>query len=765
MEIDTYIAEQTFQIHLEGIVQGVGFRPFVYQLAREFGFQGWVNNTKKGVQICVNADAESIQDFYETLLKNIPKNAFVTASSVELVEREVFQDFEIKQSAHEGKTNILLTPDLAICQDCRSEIHLMTDKRANYAFTTCSHCGPRYSIIQALPYDRQSTSMGTFEMCPNCKKEYQNPSNRRFFAQTNTCPDCAVEMRVFENNSAITLAQNEIIPWLVERINAGKIIAIKGIGGYLLMGDANNLKVVEKLRVRKFRPSKPFALMFPTIDELEKVAEIQEDEQALLTSSAAPIVLLKLKKGNDSFEAIAPNLKHIGVMLPYSPLFEILSQQFGKALIATSGNISHSPIVFKDQKALEDLAEIADIIVTNNREILVPQDDSVIRFTKNNRQKIIHRRARGFAPNYFYGSFNTHKINTLAMGASLKSTFAWQTEQNLYVSQYLGDLESFDTQNNFQQCLEHFEKVLEVQPQIVLIDQHQAYFSSILGLQMAQEKSIPVVIIQHHKAHFAAVLAENNLLDTTEKVLGIIWDGTGFGEDGNIWGGEFMFYHAGNFERQAHFAYFEAILGDKMPREPRISALSLSHTLPEVEQYLKPKFTEKEYELYKKILKQNQLKTSSIGRLFDGVASILSIIDKVSYEGEAAILLEEMALDYLENHDFDFKEFYSVKIIQNQVQTTDLLQGIIEDIKAKKSVGFIAVKFHFSLVKIIKNIATQSKIQHLAFSGGVFQNALLVDMIIDHCAEKFKLHFHQQLSPNDECISFGQLAYFSLINN
>lgn len=756
----------TFHIHIRGQVQGVGFRPYVFRLAEQFLLRGWVNNALDGVHIEFTTNQTIALDFYEKLLENAPVLSKITHSSMGIIENKFFDNFKIIHSDEGQKANLLLTPDFALCDDCRRELKDHQNHRFEYPFIGCTNCGVRYSIIKKLPYDRDKTTMDTFKMCPTCNSEYNDVHDRRYYSQTNSCA-----------TDGVTLSHS--VSEVVSAINNGKIIAIKGIGGYLLMCDATNAEAIQTLRQRKHRPTKPFALMYPNVEMLEKDVMLRESEKEMLQSPPAPIVLLNLKEELTSYihvDLIAPKLSQLGLMLPYTPLFELITEGVGKPLIATSGNISGSPVIFQDDKAAEYLNEIVDLVVSNNREIVVPQDDSVLKFTEYYGKQIVIRRSRGFAPTYlspprpqrgslFVGS-SFGGGGGLALGAMLKSTFSWHHQGNIYLSQYLGDLESFDTQESFEHTLNHFLSIFDDKPQHIITDKHPDYFSTQLGERLSNEWQIPLSKVQHHKAHFAAVMAENNLFETTEPVLGVIWDGTGLGDDGNIWGGEFFKYENGNYLRCYYFDYFPMILGDKMQREPRLSALSLAYDVMGAEGFLSKKFSDTEGVLYKKMLTQaGVLQTSSVGRLFDGVASLLGLANKVSYQGEAAMLLEESAKQYFSKRmtleresGLDFTESYiSEGTSYYRIPTKTLIQNIVFDLKKGKDTGLIAAKFHVSLVKIIKKVALNVGCKKLAFSGGVFQNSLLVDLIIYHLDAEFELFFHQQLSPNDENISFGQL--------
>lgn len=781
---------KTFHIHIQGQVQGVGFRPYVFRMASSFLLRGVVCNADDGVHIEFNATETTAHDFYEKLLENAPILSKITHSAIEKIGDKYFENFKIVQHTKgkseeipAEKAKLLLTPDFALCDDCRIELKDPENHRFNYPFITCTNCGPRYSIIKKLPYDRENTTMDSFKMCPTCDNEYNNVHNRRYYSQTNSCKTYGIVLKQLKSNESKETHLKTITPSLeaiIYAIQEGKIVAIKGIGGYLLMCDATNADAIKTLRTRKHRPTKPFALIYPYVDMLDKDVLLKDYEKTMLLSPEAPIVLLTLKEERQSgihVDLIAPKLSQLGVMLPYTPLFEQITEGVGKPLIATSGNISDSPIIFRDDKAEKDLSEIADLVVSNNREIVVPQDDSVAKFTEYYGKQIVIRRSRGFAPTYIHPSASKGGNNArqtpplgaggLALGAMMKSTFSWAHQGNIYISQYLGDLESYDTHQSFEHTLNHFLTLFDDKPQHIITDTHPDYFSTQLGERLSKKWGIPVYKIQHHQAHFAAVLAENNLLESKEPVLGVIWDGTGLGDDGQIWGGEFFTYHQNNFLRCYHFDYFPMILGDKMAREPRLSALSLAHNVYGADDFLGKKFSNTEGVLYRKmLLKKDVLETSSVGRLFDGVASLLGLADKVSYEGEAAMLLEESAKRYFKKHNLDFSENYiSENTSFYRIPTKTLIQKIVFDLKngtsrhnqEDENRDFIAAKFHVSLVKIIQKVAQNVGCKKLAFSGGVFQNSLLVDLIIHHLDSEFDLFFHQQLSPNDECISFGQL--------
>ncbi|WP_077920297.1 carbamoyltransferase HypF [Spirosoma sp. 209] len=751
----------TFHLHITGLVQGVGFRPFVWQLARVMELTGTVSNGPDGVHVYLNADADTARQFKLRILAEAPELARIQSIKVNLTTPRLYPDFSIIHSQSGGQASLLLTPDLALCDTCRTELTESVNRRFNYAFTTCTHCGPRYSISHALPYDRPATTMADFALCATCKAEYQDPANRRYYAQTNSCPDCAVTMSLYDQaGQCVSADQTTIIEQAVAQIKTGHTVAVKGIGGYLLLCDAANPDAIAQLRRRKHRPTKPLAVMYPSAEAIRQDCSCQNDELNWLRGQASPIVLLdKLAKPASelAWEALAPALGQLGVMLPYAPLLALLARQFGRPLVATSGNISGSPIAYTDEQAIGQLPAVADYILTHNRAIVVPQDDSVVRLSRVYRQPIMIRRSRGFAPT-FLREPGSGTANVLALGASMKSTFAWQLRGNTYVSQYLGDLESYDTQTNFRATLHHFLRLFDARPDRLVADQHDGYFSTQLARELAAGWGIPLTLVQHHEAHLAAVLAENDVLTSPDPVLGIIWDGTGYGTDGQIWGGEFMSYQHGVIDRVTHFDYFPALLGDKMPREPRLSALSLAYEMPGADTLLRQKFTHAEWTLYHKLLTAHRLSTSSVGRLFDAVAALVGLADRVSYEGEAALLLEEQAGRYIRQYGFQAARSYlPVSWTGPTIPTRAIIGGVMTDVLAGKPTAAIAARFHATLVATVSAVARREGVHQLAFSGGVFQNALLVDWIRHDLDAAYQLYFHRQLSPNDECISFGQL--------
>lgn len=752
----------TYHIHINGQVQGVGFRPFVYKQAGQMGVQGWVSNSNDGVHVEFNATPDMAARFYHSLISDPPPNAIITHHHIDEVPLQSFTSFQIKESDTAAKPNLLFTPDIALCRECCEEVLVPGNRWSGYAFTTCLHCGPRYSIITELPYDRKATTMAPLPTCPNCVEEYNNVYNRRHFSQTISCSDCAIPMHLYRTTG------EELFPKDCSMLNAatnllreGAIIAVKGIGGYLLLCDAGNQGAITTLRERKHRPAKPFALLYPNIQKLKDDTEIHRTEIAALRDKSAPIVLCPLKpapRHKLCTDLIAPGLSKIGVMLPYTPLLLLITEAFKTPLIATSGNISGSPIIYKDEEALEHLSPVADYLLTYDRAIVVPQDDSVVHFT-GGRHKIILRRSRGLAPTYHPNPFPYTKETVLAMGGELKAAFALQQQSNIYVSQFLGNQEHLQSQEAYAETLAHLLKLLQAKPDLILVDKHPGYYVSALGKEKALIENVRLMEVQHHKAHFGAVLAENGLLGSAEPVLGVTWDGTGYGEDGQIWGGEFFLLQEGEMHRVAHLDYFPQLLGDKMSREPRLSALSLLRNLPAGLQALKSHFTEAEWNYYSKVIDQDTpLLTSSMGRFLDGVAALLGICIVNTYEGEAAMRMEALAATCRRQP----KDYYPLPLVDGRLPFNELLARVVSDLEDKKSTASIAWKVFCSLAKAISKVAEHFGVRKIAFSGGVFQNALLTELVIEQLSQKAYLYFHRQLSPNDECIGFGQIACYEL---
>ena len=747
----------TFHIHINGLVQGVGFRPYVYQLATSLNLNGWVNNGMDGIHIEINASAENANSFLQALIQNAPSNAIITTTHIQETTTKQFTVFEIHTSDPTREADLLIAPDFSICTECKNEIQDATNKRYKYAFTTCLACGPRYSIIEKLPYDRAHTTMKKIEMCPSCEKEYNDVLDRRHYSQTNSCRNCTIPMYLFESpNSCVSHDNKTIITSVVNAIKNGETIAIKNTGGYLLLCDATNKVAIETLRKNKKRPTKPFAVLFSSVAAAKKAVVITEQEAHALESIVAPIVLCKIKDESATSvqkESIAPALDKLGIILPSSALLYIISLEVKGPMIATSANISGAPIIYKDVDALENLFQVASLVLTYDRDIVSPQDDTVIQFTSEG-QKIILRRSRGLAPNYFPNPFSDNKEIILATGGELKSAFAYANLNQLYISQFLGDQSHLASQEAYGQTFKQFQKLFKKIPEKVLIDMHPNYFVGDAGKQIAGNTNAALHTIQHHKAHFASVLSENGLLGENHIILGFIWDGTGYGEDGQIWGSELFMYKEALFTRLAHLEYFPILLGDKMSKEPRLSALSLLKSINK-EQLVKKHFTTQEWQYYSQLIEQPAgIQTCSMGRFLDGLACIMGINSKTSFEGEAVMKLEAIA-----RTSYAHKAYYSFKIIDHKIHWNGFIQELLLDLDMHKEKDFIARKIVNGLVQLVLALSNQHGVYQLAFSGGVFQNALLVDTLIENIGDKRVLYFQKQVSPNDEGIALGQMAY------
>ena len=740
---------------IKGIVQGVGFRPFIYNFCKENNINGWVCNSNDGVHLVVNYEKD-INLLVNDILNNSPKLAQIVSTKVTEKKHVHFNSFTIKKSSSNTPPNLLITPDVTICQTCENEIFNSNHQRYNYAFNTCTNCGPRYSIITQLPYDRENTTMNQFKMCDECQKQYTLSTDRRYYSQTNSCPKCRVKLILYKKEKLINSNFNDL-DFIVNEWIKGKIIAIKSIGGYLLTCDATNKKTIQRLREIKNRPSKPFALMYHDIYELGEDVEMGIGEKLELEDKHAPIVLMSIKSDRMTplaIEDIAPNLNTLGVMMPNTPLFKLLLHKFKKPIVATSANVSNSTIVFKDDIKL--LSSLSDYILSNNRKIITPQDDSVIRFSSIKSYRTIIRRSRGLAPFYYNSKIELPTETILATGAMLKSTFTLLHNKNIHISQYLGSSNSFEGEENYKIVFNHFMRLFNPSINVVLTDKHPAYFTTTFGKELANNNKIKTFQIQHHKAHFYAVLAENNLLQCKEKVLGVIWDGTGYGDDGNVWGGEFFVYENNSVKRVYHLNEYPFIVGDKMPKEPRISALVMKTN----EDLIKDKFSKIEWDIYQKLKINTKVYSTSMGRLFDAVASIVLNIDKQTFEGEAAMQLESAAYRYFRKNNFT--TFYSYlkkdELPSNFVEF--ILKSIGNDLSKGFDKDFIAAKFHITLAHYIKNVAIKQNIKKVAFSGGVFQNQWLIELILAFMKPQFELYFHKKISPNDENVSFGQLMYY-----
>jgi hydrogenase maturation protein HypF len=757
---------QTYHIHITGLVQGIGFRPYVYGVAQQYRLTGWVCNSNDGVHIEFNAEQAIAKAFYTDICNHPPAGALLQYHQMQQVIHIPYTDFRIRTSEQDQPKGLLITPDYATCSHCTMELRDPDNRRYHYPFITCAQCGPRYSILQAMPYDRGNTHMQHYTPCEQCHAEYDNPQDRRYYAQTNSCSHCGIRLQWYNAEKQLLSTDTpfilEVIP---KRLKAGAIIAVKGIGGYLLLCDATNTSAVERLRQRKQRPAKPFALLYPTIQHVEEAFSISKAEKEALIHSSAPIVLLRPHPDTITklaSAAIAPGLRSLGVMLPYTPLLQLISARVGLPLVATSGNSSGSPIYYTDADALEYLTAIADDVLANDRPIALPQDDSVIRFSPARQQKIIYRRSRGLAPSHpQYRSVSTDTI--LATGALLKSSFCCTAAQDTFISQYLGNTDHYEAQQAYKTTLSQVLHLLQQSPDRILADKHPQYFTHQYARQLAGQYRCPVHWIGHHKAHAAAVLAENKLIHHAAPVLCVVWDGTGLGEDGQLWGSEFFVYHNNCMQRCFHFEYFPVLAGDKMATEPRLAALAACSHFGISTDQLQSKFSATEWRIYHQLLQHEpDIQTSSAGRLFDAAAALLGLCDKQRYEGEAALLLEEAATHYFDTNGYDNlpESYFAAHPAAHQTPIAVILLGMQQDMIQEAAIPYMAAKFHVTLAALIQIIAAQRGCRIIACSGGVFQNALLVDLLLRQAGDQYILCCHQELSPNDENIAFGQMVYW-----
>lgn len=747
-----------YHIHFRGQVQGVGFRPLVYRLVTERGWPGWVSNGKDGVHLHVFAWRGQVEELVRDIREQLPDYARIQDTRIEPEMGTLSEPFCIRESEDQADTDLLLSPDRGICPTCRAEWQDPGNRRYGYPFITCLHCGPRYSIILQLPYDRERTTMASFPSCAKCVQEVGDPLDRRHYSQTNSCPDCAIPLAWEDGATGERINDpNQIIAMSKLALDAGQILAVKGLGGYLLLADARNEVVVQTLRMRKLRPDKPLALMYPNTIALARHVVLPDTARQILEGPAAPIVLLPWTdraRQELPLDRIAPGLGEIGVMLPNTPLFDQILQAFGHTVIATSGNISGSPILIHEQAAKTGLGGIADHFIHHDRDMVAPQDDSVVRLVSESSDPIIIRRSRGLAPAYVHTSFGNWQAEVLALGAHMKGAFAIQHGDTTHISQYLGNLETYEAQETFQQVTRQLLSILDATPGLILTDDHPGYFTTRWGHELANQLGIPHRTCPHHLAHFAALLAEHDRLTDPEPVLGVIWDGTGLGADGTVWGGEFFLRAENRYQRLAFLQPYPLMLGDKMAREPRLAALVLTLGHPKAESIMRPKFSAQEWSYYHRLLQDGQqIMTSSMGRLFDGVAAMLGCCDRQSFEGQAAMYLEALATRSPNTTGYGIR-------FATEAATgfSELIACILADLLSGRPSADIAVAFHRTLVQWIGQVATAADVRVIGLSGGVWQNALLTRMVEEDLGADRTILRHRQLAPNDESIPLGQLA-------
>ena len=709
---------------LYGAVQGVGFRPFVYRLAAEMGLAGWVLNSSAGLVVEVDGAPEELRRFLDRLQAEQPSAAVVLAREVSFLAAAGFTRFEIVASDDASEKSAAVLPDLATCPQCLHELSDTANRRYRYPFTNCTQCGPRYSIILDIPYDRPNTTMRGFTLCPDCLREYTDPADRRFHAQPNACPKCGPRLTMEISEAAAEIA-------------AGRILALKGIGGFQLLADARNQEAVARLRRLKHREEKPFALMMPSIEMVREHCLVSTEEARALASAAAPIVLLRpLAHASGLAPSVAHNSPYLGVMLPYSPLHHLLMRAFPFPLVATSGNLSDEPIAIENEEALRRLGGIADAFLMHDRPVARPCDDSVVRVTRG--RENVMRRARGYAP--LPVRLDRELPPVLAVGGHLKNTVAIAVGRQVFLSQHVGDLDTPEARRAFANAIDDLCRLYRFKPELVACDLHPDYAST----RWALASGLPVVRVQHHHAHAAACAAENAIRGP---YLAVSWDGTGYGSDGTVWGGEIFLAEDNRFERVGHLRQFRLPGGEAAIKEGWRSEASLLYETfgPQaVGDVVLRRMIERGV---------NAPRTSSVGRLFDAVASMAGIARQSRFEGQAAMLLER-AID-----GATIEEAYPLPQKDGVADWAPLVEAVRRDVERGEARASIAARFHNALAEWIAAAAARSGVRQVALSGGVFQNGYLVERTVALLENQgFAVYTHQRVPANDGGIALGQAA-------
>jgi hydrogenase maturation protein HypF len=760
---------ERLKVIVRGAVQGVGFRPFVYRLASELKLKGWVSNSSQGVFVEVEGSRAALDEFSIRLRKEKPPRAIIQSLESSFLDAIGYSGFEIRESETAGDKSALILPDIATCVDCLREVFDSTNRRFRYPFTNCTNCGPRFSIIEALPYDRANTSMKKFMMCPDCEREYHDPLDRRFQAQPNACPKCGPQLQLWDENGVAVSDHDDALLAAASAIRSGRIVAVKGIGGFQLIVHARDEDAVTRLRQRKRREEKPFALMYPYLDAVRADCVVSELEQRLLLSPESPIVLVgcdrrerreptdclpQLRDSHHLAASIAPGNPNLGVMLPYSPLHYLLMRELSFPVVATSGNLSDEPICIDEHEALQRLRGIADLFLVHDRPIARHVDDSIVRVICN--REMVLRRARGYAPlpiTVRSEIENRESKTVLAVGAHLKNNVALKIDNNIFISQHIGDLETKQAYSAFQHSAQDLPRLYDARIDVVACDMHPDYLSTTFATQLG----LPNNPVQHHLAHVVGCMAENEI---EPPALGVAWDGTGYGLDGTIWGGEFLLVKGdGSFERVAHFRQFRLPGGDRAIKEPRRSALGLVYEIfgngawdfPQ----LVADLSEQEKTLLRQMLEKqiNAPLTSSVGRLFDAVAALLEMRQTSSFEGQAA-----MALEFARRGGV--ADAYSFVVTATKPIVVDwepAIHELLDDISGCADVGLVSAKFHNGLVEAAVAVAKRTGMRKIVLSGGCFQNPYLTEYLVGRLRdEKFQPYWHQRIPPNDGGIAFGQ---------
>ncbi len=778
--VSAHEKSERLRIAVHGAVQGVGFRPFVYRLALSLKLTGWVVNSPQGVFIEVEGEERALKNFLRLIEDKRPPLASIQSLESTFLDAVGYTHFEIRESDSAGEKTALVLPDVATCHDCLADILDPANRRYLYPFTNCTNCGPRFSIIERLPYDRPHTTMKDFVMCADCRREYSDPLNRRFHAQPNACPACGPRLELWNVFGATQAFGHEALQRAARAIREGAIVAVKGLGGFHLIADAQSDEAVRRLRERKAREEKPFAVMFPSLATVAAVCEVSRLEARLLTSPESPIVLLKRKTketqsqisnlsseiSNLKFEIsehVAPANPYLGALLAYTPLHHLLMREAGRAVVATSGNLSDEPICTDEREALERLHKIADLFLVHDRPIARHVDDSIVRVMAG--REAVLRRARGYAP--LPVRLKEEPVSVIATGAHLKNAVAATRGSDAFISQHIGDLDTEQSFAAFRRVIESFTELYELQPRAFACDAHPDYRST----RFAEDARLRVVTVQHHYAHVLSCMAENDLC---APALGVAWDGTGFGTDGTVWGGEFLRITPDSFERAAHLRTFQLPGGDRAAREPRRAALGLLYEAFGESAFemcdLAPlrSFNATELRLLKASLKKglNAHTTSSAGRLFDAVASIAGLRQQARFEGQAAMELEFAVEEFVTDAAYQFQ------ISDDKSQTTNLsarpstvvdweplIVELLNDVRRGVARRVVAAKFHNALTEMIVSVARVMDEERVALSGGCFQNKYLTERTVKRLrAEGFRPYWHQRVPPNDGGIALGQVS-------
>jgi hydrogenase maturation protein HypF len=749
------------EIQVSGIVQGVGFRPYVFRLASELDLSGTIINTAAGVTIQIQGAAEQVDNFVCRLPRELPVLARITGLAVRKLPCNGEHEFRILSSREGEPVRTLISPDVAICEDCFRELFDPADRRYLYPFINCTNCGPRFTIVRNIPYDRSRTSMAEFPMCPACRAEYEDPHDRRFHAQPNACWDCGPQVELWDSRGR-RIETPDPVRAATERLRNGEVIAVKGLGGFHLAVDAANASAVEKLRQRKHRIEKPFALMVPDLDAAAQLCLIDDIGRTALLSRERPIVLLPKRNGVSFGEAVAPRQSDLGVFLPYTPLHHLLfaAGQF-LALVMTSGNLSEEPIAIDNHEAVTRLAGIADYFLVHNRNILLRCDDSVVRAGGGRVRQI--RRSRGYVPTPV--ELRSAVIPVLAVGGELKSAICLARGNLAFLSQHLGDLENAESFAFFEEAVEHLSEILDIEPQVIAYDLHPDYLSTKWA---RTQKQVRIVGVQHHHAHIASCMAENKV---EGKVIGLALDGTGYGTDGQIWGGEALLADLTGFERAAHFAYVPMPGGAAAIREPWRMALSyLAHHFgPNLFALNIPFLRGLERRKADTILwmigrKFNSPQTSSCGRLFDAVAAVVGLRGTANYEAQAAMELEMLARQSMETAAYPFD--LSRENGSWEIGTRALFEAMIADLTRSVPPEIISRRFHNGLVAVLVRLAgllrQESSLSRICLSGGVFQNSLVLEQLVRNLdAGGFQVFTHSQVPAGDGGLNLGQAVIAS----